>query len=155
MERSKGIILIVVGLAAILIVWKVGFGPTAEKPETTTPKITNEQTAANTAGQPAAVDNAAQPTAQPNPNITDYANSRTQRDRNQGYQQMDSRNNMPPETTMKISIPKNLNQADLTTLYQEYMQISMMAGGGRSNRGRSGRGGGGMMGGGFGGGYGG
>jgi hypothetical protein len=151
MERSKGIILIVVGLAAILIVWKVGFGP-AEKPEAaTTAKTPNGQPAASTAGQSSEADNAVPVAAQSDG--TDYGTGgRMSRTRGQGNQQMDSRNSVPPETAMKISIPKNISQADLQTLYQEYSEIYMAAN--RYNRGRTGRSGGGP-GGGFGGGFGG
>ncbi len=151
MERSKGIILIVVGLAAVLIVWKVGFTPVEKTETASTSKSTNKQPAENTNGQPA-VSNTAQSETQ-HPTEADAAqnmNPRQQRDRNQGGFQQDNRNNANvSETTMKISIPKEISEADLLVLAQEYNEILNMN---RFSRGRTGRGGGGMMGGGFGGG---
>jgi hypothetical protein len=51
MERSKGIILVIAGLAAVLIVWKVAFKPV---PEEKTPADPNKTTTSTQPGASAA-----------------------------------------------------------------------------------------------------
>ncbi len=156
MEQSKGIILIVVGLAAVLIIWKVGFKP-VEKPtpaSTTANSHTNEnRQAVSSRTEQAAANNTGQSETQLD-SSTQQMNNPNSMNRNSGYQTTGRTNTLPMETTMKISIPKDISQTELLTLYDEYTQISMAGRfnrGGRTNRGgtNSGMMGGGMMGGGM------
>jgi hypothetical protein len=150
MERSKGLILIVVGLAAALIVWKVGFGP-ADQPKQPV-STANKQTNTNTENP------------QPVGNTPDLLNAQPERpqqgnenfSRNQRGTRGGFNSNMDPRGMgqsfenigMKIAIPDKLSEAELRVLYEEYTQISRTAGG-RNRGGRGGMMGGGMMGGGM------
>ncbi len=156
MERSKGLILIVVGLAAVLIVWKVGFKPAETPPQPantakqpSTPAAPNSRVTANTPGQ-----------RNTQPDRTQQNSENVSRDtrgnRGDPSYAMDTFRGMgqfPENTGLKIVIPDKLSDAELKVLFEEYSKISSAMGGGR---GRGGRGGGfsggpgGMMGGGFG-----
>lgn len=139
MERSKGLILIVVGLAAALIIWQVGFNKPA--PVTPNQNNTNEQR------QQANQENAAQNPAANN-RIPATAPDQNARNMNQANNSTRTRNNQPTtiqNTGLKIAIPEKISTADLQVIYNEYRQ---MGGGGRTNRGGRSSGRGGMMGGG-------
>lgn len=152
MERSKGLILIVVGLAAALIVWQLGFNKT----ETPTPveeknPVTTSQPAAGTASQqnPAQNERFAPNAEGRNPADATLTDRTQGRGNNTGRGRTTAANIQ--NTGYKIAIPANISSADLQVIYNEYLRFS----GGRNNRSRGGnRGGmmdGGMMGGGRGG----
>jgi len=160
MERSKGLILIVVGLAAALIVYQVGFsGNRNETSDTTSQKQGNSDTVnqdrpARQQRQQANAENSDQTnrrfgatpqgenTTEPNPNA-DRAQGRTNtRDRNRTQPTIQN-------TGLKIAIPEDIEKAQLQVIYSAYLELT----GGRTMRGGrpTGRGGfggaGGMMGG--------
>jgi len=170
MERSKGLILLVVGLAAALIVWQVGFN----KPETPNPVTEKNPVTTSQPGQPAA-GAASRQNSGPNERIAANPQGRNTAEANPN-RTMERGDNNRIRTTQpniqntgyKIAIPANISTADLQIIYNEYLRFS----GGRNNRtrggnrggmmesfgGMGGRGGmmeGGMMGGGMMGGYGG
>ena len=165
MERSKGLILLVVGLAAALIVWQVGFN----KSETQTPvkekePVTTSQPAAGTASRQnerIAANPQGRNTAEANPNM---------RNQERGDNNFNRTRTTQPNiqnTGYKIAIPTDISSADLQIIYNEYLRFGgrnrtrggnrggMMESFGGMGGGRGGMMEGGMMGGGMMGGYGG
>ncbi len=166
MERSKGLILIVVGLAAALIVWQVGF----KKTETPTPAEEKQPVKANQPEQPAAGQNPVQSerfaaNAQGRNPAEANLNDRNQERGNNNFNRRTTPTNIQ-NTGYKIAIPADISSADLQIIYNEYLRFggrNRARGGNRGGMmdsfgGMGGRGGmmeGGMMGGGMMGGYGG
>jgi hypothetical protein len=164
MGKSKGIIVIAVGLIAVLIVWKIGFSSSQTPANKTKNETTgNSQRTTNSPNQPAAPTGRIAGNARASRDNTAGAGARNDTaqaaDRNAGR--------TPPayameSTGLKISIPSDANEAVLQVLYNEYLKINPMGnfmGRNRGNRGgnqngmdrgasqgRMGRGGG-MMGG--------
>jgi len=137
MEKSKGLILIVVGIAAVLIVWKVAFSPT-----NTTP-VDKPSTSSNDSKQPAG-NNVSNPTAEQDNRAMrggnrDQGNTQTERQgRNNNTQGGRTSPAYAVENLgLKISIPADVNAAKLQVLYNEYQKISpaRTSRGGRGDRG--------------------
>jgi len=140
MERSKGIILIVAGLAAILIVWQFVLKPT-EEPESL----------AGTSQKEVADETPDEPQQRGGSRNT----TRNTREGGRRASTAEANNPLggPPILTsastdisgMKISIPNDVSEATLETLAAEYMEInravSMQGRGGRTGGRTGGRGG--------------
>jgi hypothetical protein len=127
MERSKGIILIVVGLAAVLIVWKVAFKPV---PETTTPADANR---AGTSARPGTTlaNMPRRPAPQPDEATTEQNQYSRTRPGRGGDFTPGGRNTDLPEISLKIVIPEDISDTELRALADEYMQILSAGRGGR------------------------
>ncbi|MBN2588847.1 MAG: hypothetical protein JXA96_03215 [Sedimentisphaerales bacterium] len=170
MERSKGLILIVVGLAAALIVYQVGFSKKSEPTSTTQKQEDNSETQRQTRQQrqqATSGNTSEQPTAQNgrfaanNPQGQDTtAVNPTDRTLGRGNNNRDRTTQTNLQSTgLKISIPEDITKNQLQVIYAEYRQLSGGRNAGRGGR-NTGRGGmtggfgggmnmGGMMGGGY------
>jgi hypothetical protein len=154
MERSKGIILVIAGLAAVLIVWKVAFKPV---PEEKTPADPNKTTTSTQPGASAAA-SSRRPGPQPDesgPEQDQYSRTRPGRGGDNNFA-VGGRNSNLPEASFRIVIPDDISDTELRSLADAYMQILSSGRGGRmGGRTRGGGGFGGMGGGGGFGGFGG
>ncbi|MBN1973769.1 MAG: hypothetical protein JW787_09035 [Sedimentisphaerales bacterium] len=144
MERSKGLILIVVGLAAILIVWQVGFKSSETPTETNsnannTPNSRIERIPAD-GSNPAPSENTRIPRNSDQP---DAAARFAERENNNPMGGRTPAGAAVQNIGYKISIPNDINEAELRIIYNEYMQI-MRGQGGRTGRTRGGTDRGGM-----------
>jgi hypothetical protein len=140
MERSKKLILIVVGFAALLIIWQVGFNPSSE-PAPKSEENENDSDIQIESRQPDAELADRIPTSREmmQPDNTQEQNPENP-ERRQRYENTNNdRRNMvtnADNTNFKIAIPENIETAQLRVLYDEYLQISSSIGGrtGRSSR---------------------
>jgi hypothetical protein len=139
MERSKKLILMAVGLAAILIIWQVGFNKSSE-PEPITENNNNEE--ADIPTEPIQPD-AKLPDRTPasrvmmQPDNTEERNPENPGRRQRNDNINSDRRNIATNadiTGFKIAIPENIETAELRVLYDEYVQINSSFGRGRGGR---------------------
>jgi hypothetical protein len=136
MGKSKGIIVIAVGLIAVLIVWKIGFSPSSQtqNQNNKTTRTTNSPNQPVT--QPERIAGNTRASTRDNMAGAGARGDRAQTtDRNAGRT---SPAYATESTGLKIAIP-DVNEAVLQVLYNEYLKINPM--GSFMGRNRGGRGG--------------